>query len=245
MNDDLLDRATRALSYQTEASAGEGEDTLAQILDALEETEATRSSRERAGLGWAAAAALILAAVAAGPTAWAWSVDAVESLFSARPSPVSAAPLIPPEAPRDPPRPAPASPPPPAPSVELEPAPSEPPEAMPTRATSAHATRRARATRPTPPVALDPAARAERERFETAHRLHFGGGAPERTLAAWDDYLGAYPAGRYAPEARYNRALTLIRLGRTDAASDALEDLRRRGFRSREAGALLDAMASP
>lgn len=53
----------------------------------------------------------------------------------------------------------------------------------------------------------------ERELFEQAHRSHFDGGTPSQALRHWDDYLTAYPSGRYVPEARFNRALTLVRLG--------------------------------
>jgi hypothetical protein len=48
-------------------------------------------------------------------------------------------------------------------------------------------------------------------------------------LAAWDAYLAAEPAGRFADEARYNRALVLVRLGRYRAAREALEPFARGG----------------
>ena len=46
--------------------------------------------------------------------------------------------------------------------------------------------------------------------------------APARALAAWDAYLAGYPRGTFAPEARYNRALCLARLGRFASAAEAL-----------------------
>jgi hypothetical protein len=71
-----------------------------------------------------------------------------------------------------------------------------------------------------PPPPADP---LEEERaYGRAHRLHFGGGDPRGTLAAWNDYLARHPRGAFVPEARYNRALTLLRLGRTAQAVEAL-----------------------
>ncbi|HRE44330.1 MAG TPA: hypothetical protein PKY87_10210, partial [Terricaulis sp.] len=40
-------------------------------------------------------------------------------------------------------------------------------------------------------------------------------GEPLAVLALWDDYLSRFAAGRLAPEARWNRAVLLVRLGRT------------------------------
>ncbi len=88
---------------------------------------------------------------------------------------------------------------------------------------------------------------AETLAFEAAHRAHFGGGEPVAALRAWDAYLGAYPRGRYELEARYNRALCLIRLGRHAAARDALRafaDGAHGGYRRAEARALVDALSA-
>ena len=81
--------------------------------------------------------------------------------------------------------------------------------------------------------------------YAEAHRAHFVDGDPSSALRAWDAYLAAAPEGLFAPEARYNRALTLVRLGRLDEARRALEPFARGvygGYRTREATALLDAM---
>ncbi len=64
---------------------------------------------------------------------------------------------------------------------------------------------------------------AEESLCMTAHRLrlscdHDAGMA----LKGWDSYLAAYPNGRFALEARYNRALALVRLDRRDDARAAL-----------------------
>jgi hypothetical protein len=61
------------------------------------------------------------------------------------------------------------------------------------------------------------------EVFAQAHRLHFGGSDPAAAIAAWDDYLRRFPAGQFVPEARYNRAIDLLKLGRTAEARAALE----------------------
>ncbi len=58
--------------------------------------------------------------------------------------------------------------------------------------------------------------------YRKAHDLHFVEQDASRALAAWDAYLQLAPSGRFAPEARYNRALCLIRLGRRAEALDAL-----------------------
>lgn len=90
--------------------------------------------------------------------------------------------------------------------------------------------------------ALDP---IEQARFEAAHRAHFGAADRVRVLEAWDLYLERYPRGRYEPEARYNRALTLIRLGRYLEARRALEPFEAGaygGIRKSEAKRLLDAL---
>lgn len=81
--------------------------------------------------------------------------------------------------------------------------------------------------------------------FAEAHRLHFVERDPARALAAWDRYLAVAPAGRFAPEARYNRALSLVRLGRTDEAKPELEAFARGtygNYRRDEAKALLEAL---
>ena len=81
--------------------------------------------------------------------------------------------------------------------------------------------------------------------YRTAHRLHFGGGDPSASLSAWDAYLRADPSGALALEARYNRALCLVRLGRRAEARDALTPFAAGTFgqyRKREARALLDVL---
>ena len=98
---------------------------------------------------------------------------------------------------------------------------------------------------PREPAAVASAADPHADLFAEAHRLHFGGKDPERALAAWNRYLSAAPTGRFAPEARYNRALTLVRLGRSAEARTELEAFANGSYgeyRRAEARALLDAI---
>lgn len=80
--------------------------------------------------------------------------------------------------------------------------------------------------------------------YRAAHQAHFGGGEPGRALAAWDAYLAAAPRGRFALEARYNRALCLVRLGRRSEARTALVPFAAHtgGYRASEARELLEAI---
>ena len=82
--------------------------------------------------------------------------------------------------------------------------------------------------------------------YRAAHRAHFVTRDPRAALAAWDRYLAEHPQGTFALEARYNRALCLVRLGRSDAAERALLPFASGsvggGYRRAEAQQLLDAL---
>jgi hypothetical protein len=81
------------------------------------------------------------------------------------------------------------------------------------------------AARPAAVVAPAPAPErgpSEGDVYARAHKLHFEGGDPSVALAAWDEYLTLYPAGRFAPDARYNRAIDLLKLKRYAEARAAL-----------------------
>jgi hypothetical protein len=111
---------------------------------------------------------------------------------------------------------------------------------------------------PSPPAANDapvvaaPAVAAPDEEaaalaaYERAHRLHFADRNYGAAVLAWDDYLRAAPGGRLSAEARYNRALALVHLGREAEAKDALAPFARGevagGYRKNEARALLQAL---
>lgn len=91
------------------------------------------------------------------------------------------------------------------------------------------------------PAAEDPAL----ERYRTAHHAHFVGGEPAAALVAWDHYLADFPASSFAADARFNRALCLLRLGQSADARRALEAFAGAppgSYRQRDAAALLEGM---
>ncbi len=90
-----------------------------------------------------------------------------------------------------------------------------------------------------------PALDGEAIAYGAAHAAHFTVGQPEQALAAWDGYLRAYPHGRFAPEARFNRAICLVRLHRFTPAAQALAPFaqgRYGAYRRAEAARLMDWM---
>jgi hypothetical protein len=82
--------------------------------------------------------------------------------------------------------------------------------------------------------------------YKKAHRLHFQEQKWAEALDAWNDYLREQPNGALSVEARYNRALALLRLGRRDEARAALAPFARGevagGYRAAEAKSLLSAL---
>ncbi len=82
--------------------------------------------------------------------------------------------------------------------------------------------------------------------YKDAYRLHFVEQRYAEALAAWDEYLRAAPAGRLVVEARYNRAIALVRLGRRSDAEAALAPFARGevsgGYRASEARNLLEVL---
>lgn len=87
---------------------------------------------------------------------------------------------------------------------------------------------------------------AEQQAYAVAHQAHFVARDPAAALRGWDAYLAAFPAGRFALEARYNRGLSLIRLGRFAEGRAALApfaDGAAGGYRQTEARELLEAIA--
>jgi TolA-binding protein len=58
--------------------------------------------------------------------------------------------------------------------------------------------------------------------YKDARHAHFVEGNFTKALAGWDRYLSRAPAGTFALEARYNRAIALYRLGRRTEAIEAL-----------------------
>jgi hypothetical protein len=81
--------------------------------------------------------------------------------------------------------------------------------------------------------------------YAAAHHAHFVARDPAEALRAWDEFLAFAPDDPLAPEARYNRALTLVRLDRRAEARGALEPFAHGAYgsyRQREARALIDAL---
>ena len=92
-----------------------------------------------------------------------------------------------------------------------------------------------------PPPQPDP----ELAAYHIAYDAHFHGGSPEAALAAWDAYLAAYPDGKLAIDARYNRAIMLVKLKRFSDAAEALRPLATApegAYRRAEAVRLLSAL---
>jgi hypothetical protein len=244
MSDDLLTRATAALRDETEDSEAGARFTRARVLASLKETRVKRRTR--------ITFLLPLAACFAAATAWGTSGDNASRLvsfvtqaFQSEPAPaprakpaglvskrdVAPAPVVAAAVPSVT---EPVAPPPVAP--EPIPEPVAVPEAPRTaRAPSPSATGSARVA--------DPA----HDLYRAAHRAHFVEQDPGAALGAWDAYLRAAPGGRFSLEARYNRALCLIRLGRHEEARAALSPFAAGSYgeyRQAEAQALLDGLGS-
>jgi hypothetical protein len=82
-----------------------------------------------------------------------------------------------------------------------------------------------------PTVPAAPATESsEADVYAHAHRLHFDGGDAPAALSAWDEYLSRFPDGRFAPDARYNRAIDLLKLHRVAEARAALQSFADGGF---------------
>jgi hypothetical protein len=243
VNDDVLARAARALR-ETRGGAPAGPSAGRGRVLALAVTRRRRRLRVIAVL-------VPLAAVLVLSTAWAATTGRMRSFFeglvrSGAPEVHGSAVVAsPPPAPLPSPS---AAPPPTAPSrapdeddagssIDVLSLPVAPP-----RASQA-------ATRPAPTA--DAAANVEEDLYAVAHHAHFVSRDPGAALKAWDAYLAAYPRGRFALEARYNRALSLVRLGRAAEARQALApfaDGSLGGYRRHEAGELLEVLggdASP
>lgn len=138
-------------------------------------------------------------------------------------------------------------------SSELD---APPPRAAPAHESSERSSHPARvrnaravaAVSPEPAQITGPVESAEelsRRLYARAHELHFVAREPEAALRAWDDYLAQAPLQWLRIEAEYNRALCLVRLGRTEEAQRELApfaDGTHGAYRRREAAALVRAL---
>lgn len=91
-----------------------------------------------------------------------------------------------------------------------------------------------------------PAPNADLALYREAHRAHFVDRNYADALTLWNGYLARFPAGIFTLEARYNRAIALVRLGRKQEAAQALSPFAqgevKGAYRRDEARALLDAL---
>jgi len=82
--------------------------------------------------------------------------------------------------------------------------------------------------------------------YRAAHEAHFAQRDFGVALELWDRYLALSPLPRLAVEARYNRAIALVHLGRRDEAARALRpfaDGDYGSYRAADARALLAAIS--
>ncbi len=98
---------------------------------------------------------------------------------------------------------------------------------------------------PAEPLPSEPERDPELKHFRRAHDLHYKQGSPIAAIAAYRDYLVRYPSGRFVPEARYNIALSTLKLGHHDEARRMLAPFAAGHYgsnRKAAAQALLDSL---
>jgi type IV secretory pathway VirB10-like protein len=235
MSDDLLKAATRALREETDTDSADGRFTRARVMASLHQSKVKRRTR--------LAFVLPIAACLAAGTAWAGATGKLPAVFHAiteavsftpRPSEplVKSVPVVKKAASAVAP-----APPPPAPSAE--PVAPEPEPSRPTKVEPSNPSKAAPA-----PSTSGAFSDRDGDLYRLAHEAHFAGHDYARALPAWEAYLRAAPSGRFATEARFNRALCLLRLGRTEEARTALKPfaLGAMGYRQNEAQQLLDEL---
>jgi hypothetical protein len=247
--DDFLDQATRELRSTGEAPPSEVDAVRARIMTTLRKS----GRRPARTMLWV----LPIAAVLAASTALATNGTALRRAWSellVRTHIVSDRPAV------ESPRPNVASPPvepPEAPALAIEPPPSPvvsdpaPPVAREAPRSVAPKTSARPIEKPAPTPIETPEPQAERDTgplalYKKAHRLHFQEQNWAEALDAWNDYLREQPNGSLSVEARYNRAIALVRLGRRDEARAALAPFAHGevagGYRASEAKSLLSAL---
>jgi hypothetical protein len=237
----LLGRAAASLRDDT-APDGDGErrapaadQTLARVLGTV------RRSRRRRRL--VAMMAVQLAVAGVGLGAWAAASGRLRPTLERLAERIGLRPTTSPPAPTRPGRAArPVAPPLEAPAPAAPVAPAAAPAQSPAPS----------AARPRPPRlarrASSPAPESTDDLYRHAHQAHFQRRDWAAALDAWNRYLAAPEVGRFALEARYNRAIALLRLGRGPEAADALRPFAEGdygGYRQAEARALLNHLAPP
>jgi hypothetical protein len=271
MNDrDVLKRASEALRDATEPSADEVARLRARVLSRGKVTPLRKNERKKS-LRWVlplAAAFIAGSALAATPGAFDGMLGAVEryldiELFG-RAHQAAHKPAARPSS-----EPAKSSALPPSPLASVTPEPDAVPvnAPVPVPVPDSRSPSPARAAQrpvhpssageaPMPPTAVA-ATEASAEKVETgpsrdlelynkAHALHFRERRYNEALFAWEEYLGLTPTPTFALEARYNRALCLLRLGHYEEARAALvpfaEGRFLNGYRRDEATRFIQAL---
>lgn len=251
MTDDLLARATRALREESAGDDASARLTRARIMGSLQEGRVRSRTRVAFLIPIAATFAAATALGAADGRAGR-ALDAVARVLGVHRN----APAV------KTPRPLshraggasaqtqarPAEPVAPAPEVVAPPTPEPAPTPVAVVPTPSPVSTTAAGERPRAPASGSAGASSRDPAFElykAAHRAHFVERDDARALTAWNAYLKAAPGGSFAMEARYNRALCLMRLGRGSEARTALEPFaqgRYGGYRQAEATKLLGAL---
>jgi hypothetical protein len=260
MTDDLLARATRALREESAGDDASARFTRSRIMASVHEERVKRRTR------WAFLIPIAATFIAASAYGAATGKTREALLIITRALGIHRSELAPPPprptVRRSAPEPAATVAPAPTPSVTdapppppLEPvpdtaatvsaAPSEvsPPAPKPARAPLVEGDLSAAAPARALPDAGAAAADPTFELYRVAHHAHFVERDYAQALSAWDAYLKAAPNGALVPEARYNRALCLVRLHRNDEARAALKPFAegRYGTYRREDAAKLSA----
>jgi TolA-binding protein len=237
MTDDLLKAATRALHEETADDGAEGRFTRARVLSSLQQSKLKRRTR--------LAFVLPIAACLAAGTAWGAATGRLPAMFHALSAAVSygGEPNEPSAPKKSAPNTRPATKP--AQDIDVPPPPPEAPKAPEAKPQSPKAEPIVSAM-PAPSTSSSAAFQdADGDLYRFAHEAHFVSHDYARALAGWDAYLKAAPGGRLATEARYNRAICLLRLGRDAEARRALEPFASGmiGYRQNEARQLLEELA--
>jgi hypothetical protein len=231
---DLLDDAVRALREEGESDETSHRFTRARVMASLHQGTVKRRTRLAFLLPIAATFVVTSAWGVSSGRAKGWLED-VKTTFGFSKSEKVAPPSVPKAAPKT------------RAQQPVEPIAKPVEETLPAPAPIPEETTKPAPTRPAPPAsgAPDAGLDAELELYRTAHRAHFIEHDSGAALAGWDAYLAKAPGGRFALEARYNRALCLVRLDRNAEARTALEPFARGAFgayRKREATELLEAL---
>jgi TolA-binding protein len=240
MTDDLLKAATRALQDETADDGADGRFTRARVMASLHQGKVKRRTR--------LAFILPIAACLAAGTAWGAATGRLPAVFHAvgqfvgyssqtsepkaqHGTQAAKKPALVPEAPE-------AQVPPPPAEVMPEPAPVE--------VKPAPAKVEPQASAKPAPGSSAAFQDADGDLYRLAHEAHFVSHDYGRALSGWNAYLQAAPGGRLATEARYNRAICLLRLGRDAEARQALEPFasgKFGGYRQNEARELLEELS--